>query len=118
MATPHQNLSRLKRRFSSSSRPNSVNRHARISDNRRAGSGSPPGTLNQRDKKHREKKPSETKHSETTFGKLIPTEGPTIPGWPESQTARAVARQTSPFSQRLHPSQFAEGLITLGPREQ
>ena len=48
---------------------------------------------------------------ETTFGKLIPTEGPTFPGWPESPTARAVARQTPPISQRLHPSQFAEGLL-------
>jgi hypothetical protein len=48
----------------------------------------------------------------TTFGKLIPTEGPTFPGWPESPTARAVARQIPPFSQRLHPSQFAEGLTS------
>jgi hypothetical protein len=31
--------------------------------------------------------------NETTFGKCIPTEGPTFPGWPFSQTAGAVARQ-------------------------
>lgn len=41
----------------------------------------------------------------------IPTAGPTFPGWPRSSTARAVARQTSPLSQRLHTSQSAEGLL-------
>src|SRR5438067_2229664 len=30
------------------------------------------------------------------------------------QTARAVARPTPPLSQRLHPSQFAEGLYNTG----
>src|SRR6267142_4456748 len=87
--------------FSPSAGPNPVNRCARISDNKTCWQDAErPSEAFPRRAWEREAR--EVKQTlETTFGKLIPTEGPTFPGWLESSTARAVARQIPPISQRL-----------------
>src|SRR4029079_12456375 len=64
-------------------------RRARLSDN--------PGAIERN--RHQQRPINNTKktktlsHNETAFGKFIPTEGPTFPGWPFSLTAGVVTRQ-------------------------
>ena len=73
-----------------------MNRRARLSDNPGAfGQKQPTAGCSQKfeQQKGRVQRPTKTATNETTFGKFIPTEGPTFPGWPFSPTAGAVARQ-------------------------